>query len=115
MVDLNTANSYKEVLVILNSLSKEDYERIPKEYIKFFEDNCNNSYVFEYDPTIDINEIQLLAKTKQILFGLFEKFSATEKQKAIIKSYRDNFNKRIEEEKRQRYNLENPFGKKTNI
>ena len=36
MVDLNTANSYKEVLVILNSLSKEDYERIPKDYIKFF-------------------------------------------------------------------------------
>ena len=115
MIDLNTANAYKEVLVILNSLSKKDYEKIPKEYIKFFKENCNNSYEFKYDPKIDIKDLQLLPKTKQILFGLFEKFGATEKQKAIIKSYRDNFNKRIEEEKRQRYNLENPFGKKTNI
>ena len=39
-------NAYKEVLVILDNLIKEDYDKIPKEYIDFLTANCNNNYEF---------------------------------------------------------------------
>ena len=42
MINAKYANEYKEVLAVLNNLVKEDYEKIPKEYIEFFETNCNN-------------------------------------------------------------------------
>ena len=35
MIKTNYANAYKEVLVILDHLIKEDYNKIPKEKIKF--------------------------------------------------------------------------------
>ena len=33
MINTSYANAYKEVLIVLNNLIKEDYEKIPKEYI----------------------------------------------------------------------------------
>ena len=44
MVKTNYANAYKEVLIVLNNLTKEDYAKIPKEYIEFLAANCNNDY-----------------------------------------------------------------------
>ena len=35
MVRTNYANAYKEVLIILDNLVKEDYDKIPKEYMEF--------------------------------------------------------------------------------
>ena len=36
MINTNYANAYKEVLIVLNNLIKEDYEKIPKEYIESY-------------------------------------------------------------------------------
>ena len=52
--------------------------------------------------------------TKYILFGLFEKFGATEIQKAKIKSFKTNYNNKLEEKKREKYNPENIFKNKQN-
>lgn len=49
MVNAIHANAYKEVLSVINNLVKEDYEKIPKQYIEFLEKNCNDDYEFEYD------------------------------------------------------------------
>ena len=49
MIKTTYANAYKEVLVILDNLIKEDYNKIPKEYIEFLKLNCNNEYEFYYD------------------------------------------------------------------
>ena len=88
MVKTNYANAYKEVLVILNNLIKEDYDKIPKEYIEFLKSNCNNEYEFYYDNSKTFEEQELLDDTKYILFGLFEKFGATEVQKEKIKAFK---------------------------
>ena len=90
MVNTSYANAYKEVLIVINNLVKEDYEKIPKEYIEFLEDNCNNDYEFKYDTSKSFDKQELLDDTKYILFGLFEKFGATEIQKAKIKSFKTN-------------------------
>lgn len=109
MAQKNYANAYKEVLVIINMLIKKDYDKIPKEYIDFLQDNCNNEHVFEYDNSKSLEEQKLLDDTKYILFGLFEKFGATEKQKGAINAFRTAYNNRVEFEKRKKYNPDNIF------
>ena len=116
MLKTNYANAYKEVLIILDNLIKEDYDKIPKEYIEFLKSNCNNEYEFYYDNSKTFEEQELLDDTKYILFGLFEKFGATEIQKEKIKNFKDNYFRKIEEEKREQYNPDDIFKKvNTNI
>ena len=112
MVKTNYANAYKEVLIILDNLIKEDYDKIPKEYIEFLKSNCNNEYEFYYDNSKTFEEQELLDYTKYILFGLFEKFGATELQKEKIKNFKKNYYNKLEEEKRNLYNSENIFKEK---
>lgn len=114
MVNTKYADAYKEVLIIINNLIEEDYKKIPESYIKFLENNCNKEYNFEYDESIPISEQNLLQDTKYILFGLFEKFGATYVQKQKINDFRMNYNKKLEEQKREKYDTENIF-KENNI
>ena len=114
MVNTSYANAYKEVIIVINNLVKEDYEKIPKEYIKFLEDNCNNDYEFQYDASKPFDKQELLDDTKYILFALFEKFGATEIQKAKIKSFKANYNNKLEEQKREKYKPEDIFKSKQN-
>lgn len=106
MVKTNYANAYKEVLVILNNLIKEDYNKIPKEYIEFLTANCNNDYEFHYDTSKTFEQQGLLDDTKYILFGLFEKFGSTELQKEKIKAFKDNYYRKLEEDKKAKYNTD---------
>lgn len=114
MINTSYANAYKEVLIVLNNLIKEDYKKIPKEYIEFLEINANPAYDFKYDSSKAFNEQELLDDTKYILFGLFEKYGATETQKSKIKEFKDNYNEKLEKEKREKYNPEDIF-KKINL
>ena len=114
MINTSYANAYKEVLIVLNNLIKEDYEKIPKEYIEFLETNANPDYDFKYDSSKAFNEQELLDDTKYILFGLFEKYGATEVQKLKIKAFKNNYNEKLEKEKREKYNPDDIF-KKNNL
>ena len=40
------------------------------------------------------------------MFGIFEKFGATEKQKNIIKSFKMNYYNKLEEQKKEKYNTD---------
>lgn len=111
MIKTNYANAYKETLVILDNLIKEDYNKISKEYIEFLTAHCNNDYEFQYDWSKTFEEQELLDDTKYILFGLFEKFGATELQKEKIKVFRNNYYKQLEQEKSKNYNPNNMFKK----
>ena len=114
MINTNYANAYKEVLIVINNLVKEDYEKIPKEYIEFLENNANSDYDFKYDSSKSFDQQELLDDIKYILFGLFEKYGATEKQKLKIKAFKNNYNEKLEYEKRQKYNPDDIFNNKHN-
>ncbi len=115
MVNTIYAKAYKEVLTVIKNLTKDDYEKIPKEYIEFLENNCNNDYDFEYNASKSFKEQELLEETKLILFGLFEKFGATDTQQAKIKVFKTNYNNRLEEQKREKYNPNEIFKKTKNV
>lgn len=112
MVNISYANAYKEVLVIIKNLVKEDYEKIPTVYIEYLEKHANQNYSFDYDNSKTFSEQDLLDDTKYILFGLFEKFGATEIQKNKIKSFKTSYYNKLEKQKREKYNPEDLFRNK---
>ena len=48
-IEIEYANAYSEVLEVLNHMSKDDYDKIPKDMIEMFHANCNKEYQFRYD------------------------------------------------------------------
>lgn len=109
MVDIKYANAYSEVLELLKYISKSDYEKVPKDMIKFFQDSHNAEYNFQYDmkQTLEEQGVSELART--IIAILFRDYWATEKQKEKIIEFQKSQRIKIEEEKRKRYSYENLF------
>ncbi len=111
MEDSRYANAYTEVLEVLGNLRREDYEKIPKEYITFLEANCNDSYVFHYDKTKRFEDQVLLDDTRYILFGIFKKYGSTNEQKQEIEQHEKSYYDELENQKREQYNSNNIFKK----
>lgn len=111
MVDIKHANAYSEVLEILNYISIQDYNKIPKEKIEVFEKLSNKEYKFSYNPNISLDENNVSNITKTIIAILFRDYWATtiQREKIIAKQ---NYDRAIlEEEKRKIYNPDNLFKK----
>ncbi len=104
MAETIFANAYTETIEIINQLSQEDYAKIPISYIEYLEKNKNANYSFKYDTSKTFNEQNILKETKSILFYLFEKFGATDIQKEKIQNFKNDYYKKIEQEKRLKYN-----------
>lgn len=86
MVNLEYANAYSEVLEILKHLSHEDYNKIPKEKIMFFQANYNKEYNFTYDMNKTLDEQNVSKKAKTIIAILFRDYWATDVQREEIKA-----------------------------
>lgn len=101
-------NAYTEVYVILNSLVKEDYNKIPSDVINAIRENRNKNYRFEIDDKLDLKEQKLLPETKAILFNLFRDYLATKEQKEKIVNLQSIEKRKIEEKKKEKYK-EQPY------
>lgn len=47
------AKAYTEVLEIINHFSEDEYKKIPKEKIDFYEKHKDRKYDFKINPNID--------------------------------------------------------------
>lgn len=112
MIDANLEITYTQVLTILKKLNIDDYNKIPKKYIDFLEENCDTSFNFIYDDSKNLSEQDISEDAKSILFGLFEKFGTTDKQKKNLKIFKINYYHKLEQEKRKKY-FQNAFEKNT--
>ena len=74
------ACSYVEVLEILKHIPKEDYKKIPKEKIEFYEKNKASNYVYIYNSI----EPKTLRKTDIILMNLYKNYIAKTDEKRKI-------------------------------
>ena len=102
-LSLEYANAYVEVLEVLNNMSEEDYNKIPKNIIKVFETNKNENHIFKYDFDKDFNEQGLSKQAKLILANLFRDYWATETEKKEIIAKQNYARQKVEEEKRKKY------------
>lgn len=48
------AKAYTEVIEILNHLSKEEYDKIPKEKIDFYKKYMDKEYKYKINPQIEL-------------------------------------------------------------
>lgn len=93
-----------EVLEVLNYISKEDYNKVPRDVIQVLEKNKKDDIVFLYNPWKDINEQKMSETGRMMLASFFHDYWATEVQKNKIKAFQNNKRHQIEEENRQKYN-----------
>lgn len=112
MVNLEYANAYSEVLEILKHISQEDYNKIPKEKIIFFQTNYNKEYNFTYDMNKTLDEQNVSKKAKTIIAILFRDYWATDTQREKIKA-KEKYDRKIKEQ--EKYNPNNIFKPKETI
>ncbi len=97
------SKAYVEVLEIIKYLPMEEYKKIPQEKIKFFKDNKDDNYNFEFDPNKSLAQQNISKEANSILITLFRDYFATEKQKNILKNLLVQNQEKIEKEKIKQY------------
>lgn len=105
------AKAYTEVLEIINHFSEDEYKKIPKEKIDFYEKHKDRKYDFKINPNIDLAEQNISRKANAILVSLFRDYFATAKQKEILKNLLQQNQEKLEKEKYLKYNPDNIFNK----
>ncbi len=103
--------AYSEVLEILKHLPEEEQKKIPKEKIKFYEDNRDKNYNFNYNITKTLDEQHVLRETKAIIITLFRDFFATTTQKEKINKILLYNEQKYQEELSKKYNYNDIFSK----
>ena len=79
MMKVNSySQNYVEVLEILKHIHLDEYNKIPKNIIEYYEKNCDKSYVYEYDPN------KISKKTLAILTNLYIDYIADDREKNLI-------------------------------
>jgi hypothetical protein len=105
------AKAYTEVLEIINHFSEDEYKKIPKEKIDFYEKHKDREYDFKINSNIDLAEQNISRKANAILVSLFRDYFATAKQKEILKNLLQQNQEKLEKEKYLKYNPDNIFNK----
>lgn len=76
---------YTEVLNILEYyLIDEDYNKIPKEMIEFFEKNADRNYRYKIDKTKTYIEQSISRKTNSIIVSLYKEYFASKEEKRVL-------------------------------
>ena len=75
MTETTYAQAYTEVLEILKNLPEVEYNKIPKEKIEFYKENCDLSYHFVLDK--DLKNISKRANA--IIVSIYNDYFTTPK------------------------------------
>lgn len=111
MISTKYKNAYKEVLILLNHISKEEYSRIPREKINYMMENQNNEYVFEYDKTLPLNEQNISREANAIILNLFDLYFANDIQKEKLRKILNLNELEYEKTRLEKYNPDSLFKK----
>lgn len=112
MVSQEYMNAYSEVLEILQHISLEEFNKIPKEMIDTFKKNANTEYRFEYNPNKTLKQQNVSKKARYIIAILFRDYWATPFQKERIEEMEKYDLQKRENQKTKKYNPDNIFKNK---
>ena len=102
----NYPKAYKEVIEILNFVPKESVDKIPQTMIDTLKTKMDENYDFKVDINKSFEEQNLLDETKAIFANIFRDYWATPYQKERIEAKEKYDRQKIEEEKKEKYNLD---------
>lgn len=114
MVD-TYARAYTELLEILKYLPKEEYNKIPKEKIEFYEKNKDVNYDYIYDISKSLNEQKISRKTNALILLLYKEYFSTPEINQKIDSILKQNEEKHQAEIREKYNPDNLFNNNINI
>ena len=99
--------AFKEVYIILNKVSKEEYNKIPKSFLNFIEENMHK----DYTPQIYFNEYfeeTVLEETLLLLALIYRDYIISKEERETLIKNEEKQLKELEES----YSVENLFKKK---
>ena len=111
VIENRYTNAFAEVYEILQHLDKDEYKKISLNLIDTIKNNRNTRYVYKIDFDKKLKEQEMLPETKAILFNIFRDYLSTKAQKNKIKKWQLEDWKKLEEEKKKKYNSEVYFSK----
>lgn len=110
----NYAKAYTEVLQILKYLPKDEFSKIPKEKITFYEENADKNHEFKYNPSKELYNQKVLRETNVIIVKLYNDYFANDNQKQTLKKILHENELEYQEKLREKYNPDDIFKNKTN-
>lgn len=110
-MDTLYSKAYTEVVEILKYLPYEEYSKIPKERIKFYEGHMDKDYIYKINPEINLSEQKISKETNAILITLFRDYFATDSQKDRLNELLDRNQKEADKEKREKFDPNEIFKK----
>lgn len=108
------AKAYTEVLEILKHIPKDEYDRIPKNEIQFYENNCDKNYKFIYNESLNVKDQVISREANAVIISIYMNYFANEKQKSIINEILKQNSLEAEKQKSKKYDVNNIFKEKQN-
>lgn len=109
MVTKELSEAAVEINSIFENMSIALLNKIPIDFRNFFIEIASESYKFEYNKTLSLNEQELLPKTKGILALIYRDYLCDELEK---ERYNKEYNRILlkkEQEKSEKYDANNLF------
>lgn len=106
-------NAFAETLFIIKCLPYNEQNKISKKFINFLKENKNDNYVVNINPSISLQNQQLLEETKELLKEIYMSYFISAEERKRIVQY-DKYKDIVEEDLRnKKYNYDNIFKNKT--
>lgn len=105
------AKAYTEVLEILRHIPQEEFNRIPKSELQFYEDNCDKNYKYEYNQELSVDKQPISKEANTVIVAIYMNYFANEKQKGIIEKILKQNSIEEEKIKNEKYNVDKIFEK----
>lgn len=106
--------SFSEVYEIILHMDKELVKKIPEKFINFIKQNKKDNYITNIDYTKSINKQELQRGTRVILSIIYRDYLCDDEKKKELMQNDSIELRKIEEELRGKYNIDNLFKKKNN-
>ena len=103
-----------EVDEILNYLTEEELQKIPKDVRKVIKENKDKEYIWKYDESKELKDQGICRDTIVILSYLNMEYLLDEEQKELMKQIHELNERKTEQEKANQYSSDNLF-KKSNL
>ena len=104
MNNISYSKAYTQVLVLLENLPKNEYNKIPKSEIDFFERNKDENYAFTLNYSKPLEQQDISIQANSMIVRLFKDYFATESQKIKLELVLKSNSKKAETAKRNKYN-----------
>lgn len=104
--------AYTELNEVIKVLSENEKSKIPSNFLKKLDDNIDDKYKFKLDMSKGIFEQNLMPETRALIIELYERFLAKKEEKEFWQKYDELCLKKIENQKKEKYNPEVLFKSK---